>query len=100
MSKAMFSDLTKGEPSVAEELAELDRKLWEGLEEQLWLRCPWQCRFDVHHFGIQQRPWEWLIQRCHTWEEVERVLNWHKVDWKKEGYRKIVTEGMLIFRCR
>lgn len=61
MSKAMFSDLTKGEPSVAEELAELDRKLWE---------------------------------------EVERVLNWHKVDWKRDGYRKIVTEGTLIFRCR
>lgn len=86
--------------TVAEQLAELDRQLWEGLEEQLWLRSPYKGRFDIHYYEQQGCPWEWMILRCQTWEEVERVLNWHKVEWWRDGYRKIVIEeGVLIFRC-
>lgn len=83
----------------AEQISRLDQKLWDELEEELSLRCPYRCRFDVHHIGIQQRPWEWLIQRCYTWEEVEQVLNWHKVEWKREGRSRILVGGVLIFRC-
>lgn len=100
MSKTSSSDLTGDGETIAEQIAKLDRESWEELEEQLWLRCPLKCRFDVHYYGIEHRPWEWLIKRCHTWEEVERVLNWYKVDWERDGLRKIVLEGMLIFRCR
>jgi hypothetical protein len=99
MSKTSLSSLTQGELSPEEEIAQLDRKLWEELEGELSLRCPYKCRFGVHYLGIEQRPWEWLIQRCYTWEEVERVLNWHKVDWKREGQGKILTGNKLIFRC-
>ena len=99
MSKPIFSGLTQIEISVAEEIAQLDRQIWEGLEDQLWLRSPYKGQFDIHYFEQQQRPWEWMVLRCQTWEEVGRVLNWHKVEWWREGYRKIITkDGVLIFR--
>jgi|GEM_PF-4950539 len=84
----------------SDRIADLDQQLWDGFEEQLWLRSAYKGEFDVHYFEQQERPWEWLILRCQTWDEVERVLNWHKVQWYRDGYRKIIVkDGMLIFRC-
>lgn len=100
MLNAFSFDLTGGEKSVPEQLAALDRYLWEGLENQLWLRSPYKGKFELHYFEQHERAWEWQILRCQTWEEVERVLNWHKVEWHRDGYRKIITEERtLIFRC-
>jgi hypothetical protein len=100
MLNASSFNLTGGEKNVVEQLADLDQQLWKGLEDQLWLRSPYKGRFDLHCFERQPQPWEWMILRCQTWEEVERVLNWHKVEWHRDGYRKILTQNkMLIFRC-
>lgn len=100
MSKTSFSDLTQGDADKAgEQIAEMDWELWRGFEEELFQRCSYKSRFDVHYLGNQKQPWEWMIQRCETWDEVERVLDWYKVEWKRDGRSKILTWNKLIFRC-
>lgn len=86
--------------SVAELITNLDRELWRGLEAQLWSRSAYKGQFGVHYFERQEeQAWERLILRCQTWDEVERVLNWHKMEWCRDGDRKIVTKDkILIFR--
>jgi hypothetical protein len=40
-----------------------------------------------------------LVWSCRTWAEVERVLNKHGVDWRREDGR-LVLDRMSVFRCR
>ncbi len=94
-------DLTgfAGDPAAAaERLAHLERDRWPEFERELRLRRPRRFRFDVHHYGAERRPWEWLVWRCRTWDEVERVLNRNKIAWERER-GQIVMDGMSIFRC-
>lgn len=93
------SALTGLEQIGAERLAYLERDRWPEFERELRQRRPRITRFDVHHYGDGRQPWEWLVWRCRTWAEVERVINRHKVDWKRE-HGRIVMDGMSIYRCR
>lgn len=99
MSKSDFSDLTHFSPAPSEAVTHLERDRWPEFERELRRRRPRITRFDVHHYGAERQPWEWLVWPCRTWAEVERVLNRHRVDWEREG-GEIVMEGMRIYRCR
>jgi hypothetical protein len=92
------SSLTGFDADEAERLAYLERDRWPEFERELRKRRPRITHFDVHHYGAERQRWEWLIWRCRTWGEVERVLNRHGMDWEREpGY--IVMQGMRIYRC-
>jgi hypothetical protein len=95
--ETMKTSLTVLEGGTAERLAYLERDRWLEFERALRLRHPRKFRFDVHHYGAQRRAWEWLVWRCRTWEEVERVLNRYKVFWERER-GQIVMERMSIYR--
>ncbi len=80
-----------------ERLAHIERDRWPEFEQELRRRRPRITRFDVHHYGDGKQSWEWLVWRCRTWTEVERVLNRHRVNWERER-GGIVMEGMRIYR--
>jgi hypothetical protein len=99
MSNLQSSDLTGFEKSRSDRVEHLERDRWPEFERELRRRRPRITRFDVHHYGAERQPWEWLVWPCRTWTEVERVLNRHRVDWEREN-GEIVMEGMRIYRCR
>jgi hypothetical protein len=102
MSKNFFSGLTgflPDEAGAAERLAHLERDRWPEFERELRRRRWRVVRFDCHHYGAERQPWESLVWSCRTWAEVERVLNKHGVDWKREDGR-LVLDRMSVFRCR
>lgn len=88
----------RGEEAPAERLLHLERDRWPEFERELQGRRPRCIRFGVcHHREGERERWEWMVSRCRTWSEVERVLNHHHVDWKREG-GEIVLDGVGIFR--
>jgi hypothetical protein len=88
-----------GEEAPAERLVHLERDRWPEFERELQRRRPRRIRFSVTHYRMEERArWEWMIARCRTWSEVERVLNRHGVDWKRER-GEIAIDGMNIYRC-
>jgi hypothetical protein len=95
--KSLFA-LTGLEQIGAERLAHIERDRWPEFERELKQRRPRKFHFDCHHYGAERQPWEWLVWRCRSWAEVERVLNRHRVDWERER-GNIVMEGMGIYRC-
>ena len=95
--KSSSSTLTGFEPIASEALAHLERDRWPEFERELGRRRG--CRFDIHHYGMERKRWEWLAQRCRNWSEVERVLNRHRVDWRHER-GELLLEGATIYRCR
>jgi hypothetical protein len=99
MSKNLSSDLTPFSPVAPDTLAHLERARWPELERELKCRRPRRYRFDLHHYGLAPQRWEWLVHRCRTWGEVERVLNRHRVDWRRER-GEMLLDGATIFRCR
>lgn len=102
MSKTELSALTgfeNGGAGEAERLAHLERDRWPEFERELRARRWRVVRFDVHHYGAERQPWEWMLWRCRNWTEVERVLNRHRVDWQREDGR-LVLDRMSVFRCR
>ena len=88
-----------GEPIAPETLAHLERDRWPEFERELRARRWRVVRFDVHHYGAARQPWEWLLWRCRKWDEVERVLNRHRVDWQRER-GALLIDGATIYRCR
>lgn len=88
-----------GECLAPETLAHLERDRWPEFERELRRRRWRVVRFDVHHYGAERQPWEWMLWRCRNWTEVEQVLNRHRVDWKREDGR-LVLDRMSVFRCR
>lgn len=89
----------ENEPLSAERLRYLERDRWPEFERELWRRRPRRIRFDIHHYGMAEQRWEWQMRHCRTWEEVERVLNHHRVDWRRES-RELLLDGATVFRCR
>jgi hypothetical protein len=83
----------------AARLAHLERDRWPEFERELRARRWRVVRFDCHHYGAERQSWEWMLWRCRTWTEVERVLNKHGVDWRREDGR-LVLDRMSVFRCR
>ena len=95
----MQSHLTPFADATGGGVEHLERDRWPELERELSLRRLRLIRFDVHHYGAPGAPWEWLLHRCRTWAEVERVLNRHRVAWKRER-GEILIDGATIYRCR
>ena len=92
-------DLTTSAPIAPEALAHLERDRWPEFERELRRRRWRVVRFDCHHYGAERQRWESLVWSCRTWAEVERVLNKHGVDWRREDGR-LVLDRMSVFRCR
>lgn len=86
------------EPIAPAALAHLERDRWPEFERELRSRRPRKFHFDVHHYGAERQPWEWLVWRCRAWTEVERVLNRHRVDWRRER-GELLLDGATIYRC-
>lgn len=80
------------------DLAHLERDRWPEFERLLQTRRPRRCRFDLHHYGLAPQRWEWLVQRCRSWNEVERVLNRHRIHWRRQR-GELLLEGATIYRC-
>ena len=87
-----------GEPIAPEALAHLERDRWPEFERELWTRRPRKFRFGIHHYGMERQRWEWLLWRCRKWDEVERVLNRHRVGWRRER-GELLLDGATIYRC-
>lgn len=86
------------EPSPAER-AHLDRDRWPEFERELRARRPRRAHFRVLRGADQDNaPWEWLVMRCRTRGEVERVLNRYRVDWELRE-REVDVPGARIVRC-
>jgi hypothetical protein len=83
----------------AERLVHLERDRWPEFERELWARRPRRFRFGIHHYGLAPQRWEWALHRCRTWDEVERVLNKHRVEWRRER-GEILLDGATVHRCR
>ncbi len=98
MSQDQSSALTVFEQSEAERLAHLERDRWPEFERELWRRRLRRCWFDIHHYGLAPQRWEWMVHRCRNWTEVERVLNRHRVDWRRERGETVI-DGATIYRC-
>jgi len=89
MSKTKKTDLTP--------LSDLERDRWPEFERELNSRRVRRFHFDTCAYDGERRGWERLVWRCRTWTEVIRVLNKHRVDWKRDT-RQIRMEGMSIHR--
>ena len=99
MSKNLSADLTPFAPPASATLEHLERDRWPEFERALRARRWRVVRFDVHHYGLEKQRWEWLLWRCRNWSEVERVLNRHRVEWRRER-GEILLEGATVYRCR
>jgi hypothetical protein len=89
MPKKIKTDLTpSGDPGS-------DR--WPEFELELRARRPRRFRYDTCNHDGERRGWAWMIWRCRTWVEVERVLNRHRVDWHRSQHQ-IRIDGMTINR--
>ena len=93
-------DTTTTETLSADRLAYLERDRWPEFERELMKRRTRKTRFLLkQHYGA--RPfWAWMIWRCRKWEEIQKVLNRHKVDYRwKERRTVLELEGGQIDRC-
>jgi len=97
VEKSSSSALTGLEQIDAERLAYIERDRWPEFERELRQRRPRKFHFGTCSYDGERRGWEWLVHRCRTWTEVERVLNRHRVNWERE-HGEIVMDGMSIYR--
>lgn len=94
------TDLTAFEETPPEQLAWLERDRWPEFERELRQRRSRKARFVLSVWGGERPLWAWLIWQCRKWEEVERVLNRHQVDYRWKHRRAVLElDGASIFRC-
>ena len=79
-------------------LTHLERDRWPEFERELRQRRLRAFRFATSSFENERQPWEWLIWRCRTWEEVERVLNKHNVTSERLDRRGVRAAEVTIYR--
>jgi hypothetical protein len=84
----------------AEVLAPLERDRWPEFYRELYRRRLRKVYFDIHHYGLERQVWAWMVGRSRTWAEVERVLNQHRVDWKRANRHEVTINGATIYRMR
>ena len=99
MFGTMKTDLTGFEESTPERLAYLERDRWPEFERELRKRHNRKRGFLLRqHYG-KLPYWTWMIWQCRKWEEIEKVLNRHNVDYRwKEGRRVVEWDGAEINR--
>jgi hypothetical protein len=83
----------------AERLRYLERDRWPEFEAELRTRRPRKIHFDLCTWREERPRWAWMVGRCRKWEEIERLLNRHHVDYRwKERRAVIEIEGAEIYR--
>ena len=76
------SDLTMLAEISPEHLAYLERDRWPEFERELRFRRNRKTHF-LYRQRYGERPgWSWMISQCRKWEEIEKVLNKHNVDYR------------------
>ena len=84
------SVLTGFEEVSPERLAYLERDRWPEFERELRLRRNRKSRF-ILSVSYGERPgWAWMIWQCRKWEEIEKVLNRHNVDYQWKERRTVL----------
>ena len=95
----MQSFLTPFEEITPDRLAYLERDRWPEFERELMKR-----RNRKTHFLLRQiygaRPyWAWMVGQCRKWEEIEKVLNKHNIDYRwKERRWVLESDSAEIYR--
>jgi len=80
-------------------LAYLERDRWPEFERELRLRRAGKIRFELCTWRAERPRWAWMICRCRKWEEVERVLNRHHVDYRWKHRRAVMEfEDAEVYR--
>jgi hypothetical protein len=99
MPETMKTDLTGFEEIPPGQLAHLERDRWPEFERELRLRRLRKIHFDLCTWRGERPRWDWLINRCRKWEEIERVLNRHNVDYRWKHRREVLElEDAEIYR--
>jgi len=94
----MEINLTAFQAGLAPEtLTYLERDRWPEFEQELRRRHNRKTRFLLRqHYG--ERPfWAWMIWQCRKWEEIEKVLNRHNIDyrWKERRWVLELDSGEI-----
>ena len=76
-----------------ETLAHLERDRWPEFERELRGRRNRKARFVLSMWCGERPLWAWLVWQCRKWEEVERVLNRHRVDYRWKQRRQVIEIG-------
>jgi hypothetical protein len=98
--KSLKTDLTGFEEISAEKLAWLERDRWPEFERELRLRRNRKARFILSVWYGERPGWAWLLWQCRKWEEVERVLNRHHVDYRwKQRWAVLELPDAEIYRA-
>jgi len=63
-------------------LAHLERDRWPEFERELRKRRNRKARFILSMWYGERPCWAWMLWQCRKWEEVEKVLNKHRVDYR------------------
>jgi len=82
IEKSAKSDLTGFEEITPGQMAYLERDRWPEFERELRLRRSRKARFILSVWHGERPRWAWLIWQCRKWDEIERVLNRHKFDYR------------------
>ena len=99
MSNLETSDLTGFEEITPARLAHLERDRWPEFERELRLRRNRKAHFALSVWHGERPQWAWLIWACRKWEEVEKVLNRHNVEYRWKHRRAVLElDGAEIFR--
>lgn len=96
MSNFLTSDLTGilQDELAPEALAHLERDRWPEFERELRLRRNRKARFILSMWYGQRPGWACLLWQCRKWEEVEKVLNKHRVSYGwKHRWQVMEIEG-------
>ena len=92
--------MTGFKENAAEKLAYLERDRWPEFERELRQRRNRKAHFILTVWEGERPRWAWLIWQCRKWEEVERVLNRHHVDYRWKDRRAVLElGGAEIFRA-
>jgi hypothetical protein len=99
IQKPPTSGLTGFEEITPERLTHLERDRWPEFERELRVRRNRKAHFILSVWYGERPRWAWLIWQCRKWDEVERVLNRHNVDYRWKHQRAVLElEDAEIFR--
>ena len=99
IEKIAKSGLTGFEETSSERLAYLERDRWPEIERELRMRRLRKLHFNLSEWSGERPRWDWLINRCRKWEEVEKVLNRHNVSFRWKHRRAVLElEDAEIYR--
>ena len=92
-------DTTTTENLNPERLAYLERDRWPEFERELRKRHNRKAHFLLRQHDGERPGWAWMIWQCRKWEEIEKVLNRHNVEYQwKERRTALELSDAEIYR--